>query len=394
MWASQHRPQQDEAGPYILATDTLTALQDLAAAYRERFDVTLIGITGTNGKTTTKDMVAAALSGAYPTVKTEGNFNNHIGVPLTMFLLAAEHRMAVVEMGMSGPGEIRQIARISRPQHGLITNIGPAHLLQMGSLEAIARAKFELLEMLPEDGMAFLNGDDARVRAQTIIPGSRVITFGMEPAADYRATAIVNAGESGTEFEVTGRGIFSIPTWGRHNVYNALGAIAVSAELGVSSDRVREALKDFQPSPMRMERQEIGPVTILNDAYNANPASMRAALEVLTQTAARHHRIAVLGDMRELGANEIEAHREIGDLVASTGIDILITVGRLAEKIAHRAVQKGYPASQTILCSQAAQAARELTNILRPGDVVLLKASRAIGLEEILSILNAVAREE
>jgi len=295
---------------------------------------------------------------------------------------------------MSGPGEIRQIARISRPQHGLITNIGPAHLLQMGSLEAIARAKFELLEMLPEDGMAFLNGDDARVRAQTIIPGSRVITFGMEPAADYRATAIVNAGESGTEFEVTGRGIFSIPTWGRHNVYNALGAIAVSAELGVSSDRVREALKDFQPSPMRMERQEIGPVTILNDAYNANPASMRAALEVLTQTAARHHRIAVLGDMRELGANEIEAHREIGDLVASTGIDILITVGRLAEKIAHRAVQKGYPASQTILCSQAAQAARELTNILRPGDVVLLKASRAIGLEEILSILNAVAREE
>lgn len=385
---SGDQPSEWERLPLIVVDDPLMALQEVAAEHRRRLDPVLIGVTGTNGKTTTKDMLAAILSASGPTLKTEGNFNNQIGVPLTLLRLKPEHRLAVVEMGMSGPGEIRRSAAISRPQHGLITNIGPAHLLQMHDLEAIARAKFELLEMLPDDGLAFLNADDERLRSQAIVPHGRTVTFGISPQAGYRATGIRSLGNRGTEFTVPGLGLLHLHTWGQHNVYNALAAIAAGRELGVGADELRAALEGFRPSPMRMERLEIGPITVFNDAYNANPPSMRAALEVLMDAPAAGRRIAVLGDMCELGSEEISAHREIGRMAASLSPDRLITVGRLAAEIRREALAKGYPAGHAEHCADAGQAASTLKEMLADGDVVLLKASRAVHLEEILEFLT------
>jgi UDP-N-acetylmuramoyl-tripeptide--D-alanyl-D-alanine ligase len=400
-WAHQERTDDRPTGgrlkgpvpagghPALIAVaDPLEALQQVAAEHRRRLDLILIGVTGTNGKTTTKDMLAAVLSRKQATLKTEGNFNNQIGVPLTLMRLQPQHRLAVVEMGMSGPGEIRRSAAISRPQHGLITNIGPAHLLQMHDLEAIAMAKFELLEMLPDDGLAFLNADDERLRSQTIIPPARTVTFGLSPQAGVRASDVRSLGEQGTEFIVPGLGLFRIHTWGRHNVYNALAAIAAGRELGVGRDDLRTALEAFRPSPMRMERLQIGAVTLFNDAYNANPPSMRAALEVLAGTPAAGRRIAVLGDMCELGHEEIPAHQEIGRLVASLSPDRLITVGRLAAEIHREALSQGYPSRQASHCADAGEAASVLKALIRDGDIVLLKASRAVHLEEILPSLT------
>ena len=385
---SVDQPPEWERLPLIVVDDPLMALQETAAEHRCRLDPVLIGVTGTNGKTTTKDMLAAILSASGPTLKTEGNFNNQIGVPLTLLRLRPEHRLAVVEMGMSGPGEISRSAAISRPQHGMITNIGPAHLLQMHDLEAIARAKFELLEMLPDDGLAFLNADDERLRSQTIIPPERTVTFGMNPQAGYRAEGIRSLGDRGTEFTVPGLGFLHLHTWGRHNVYNALAAIAAGRELGVEADDLRAALEGFRPSPMRMERLEIGLVTVFNDAYNANPPSMRAALEVLMDAPTAGRRIAVLGDMCELGSEEIPAHREIGRLAATLSPDRLITVGRLAAEIHRQAMSQGYPAGHAEHCADAGDAASKLKEMLADGDVVLLKASRAVHLEEILEFLT------
>jgi UDP-N-acetylmuramoyl-tripeptide--D-alanyl-D-alanine ligase len=386
-WAPKQRRGEGGDGTLIVVTDPLTALQEVAADHRRRSDVVLIGVTGTNGKTTTKDMLAAVLSSRYTTLKTEGNFNNQIGVPLTLLRLRPEHRMAVVEMGMSGAGEIRRSASIGRPRHGLITNIGPAHLLQMHDLEAIAKAKFELLEMLPEDGLAFLNSDDQRLRSQRMIPPDRTVTFGMRSMADYRAEDVHFLDKEGTEFSVPGLGVFHIHTWGRHNIMNALAAIAVGKELGVEEDDIRDALADFSPSPMRMERLEIGSITIFNDAYNANPPSMRVALEVLDGTPAAGRRIAVLGDMRELGQDEIPAHREIGRWMPSLSIEELITVGELAAEMYREALAKGFSPQHARHCATLEEAAEFLKKMLRPGDVVLLKASRAIRLEKILPVL-------
>jgi len=385
---SKRRDQIGEDTALIVVTDPLSALQEVAAEHRRRLAPVLIGVTGTNGKTTTKDMLAAVLSRQGATLKTEGNFNNQIGVPLTLLRLRPKHRLAVVEMGMSGPGEIRRLAFISRPQHGLITNIGPAHLLQMHDLESIAQAKFELLEMLPDDGLAFLNADDERLRSQNIIPPNRTVTFGMSPKATCRAEDVRLLGTEGTAFTVPGLGVFQIPTWGRHNVFNALAAIAAGRELGVGADDLRAALSTFLCSPMRMERLQIGPITVFNDAYNANPPSMRAALEVLVGAPAAGRRIAVLGDMCELGSEEIPAHREIGRLVATLSPDELVTVGELAAEIRQEALSRGYSARQSRHCATAGEAALVLKEMLRDGDVVLLKASRAIHMEEILPLLT------
>lgn len=386
-WASR-TSQTKLSAPLIAVSDPIRALQDLAGYYRRKFPVTLIGITGTNGKTTTKDMVAAVLSVSFPTMKTEGNFNNHIGVPLTLFRLSSKDQMAVVEMGMSGPGEIRRSAQISLPRLGLVTNIGPAHLQQLKSLEEITKAKFELLEMLPPEGRVFLNYDDKRLMAQSVIPRSRVVTFGMGEDADYRAIGVRICDGLRTDFQVGGLGEFQINALGRHNVYNALAAIAVGNELGLSVPLIRQALGRFSPSSMRMEKVKIGELVILNDAYNANPASMRAAMEVLAGLEVGVRKIAVLGEMLELGREGPQAHRELGHLVARSGIDRLVTVGKLAEGIAQGALQGSFESRRIIHCADAGQAAKRLKRLLQPGDLVLLKASRAVHLEEILPVLS------
>ena len=387
-WWHSHTPGKEFPAPLITVPDSLTALQDLAKYYRRKFTVTLVAITGTNGKTTTKDMVAAVLSARFRTMKTEGNFNNHIGVPLTLLRLSLGDQMAVVEMGMSGPGEIRRSAEIALPQLGLITNIGPAHLQQLRSVERIAKAKIELLEMLPSEGRAFLNADDKRLMDQRVIPPSRVVTFGLGQGADYRAIRSGTPDGVRTDFEVSGLGHFQIPTLGRHNVYNALAAIAVGRVVGLSAGLIQEALKGFSPSPMRMKRTEIEGVVILNDAYNANPSSMRAALEVLSSLKAEGRRIAILGDMLELGPEGPQFHRELGQFVAKSGVQWLVTVGGLAEDIARGALQEGFLPDQIARFIDASQAAEWLKYLLRPGDLVLLKGSRGVHLEDILSDLS------
>jgi UDP-N-acetylmuramoyl-tripeptide--D-alanyl-D-alanine ligase len=386
-WIREQNQSKRFSAPLLVVADPVRALQDLAGHYRRKFSVTVIGITGTNGKTTTKDMVAAVLSAGFRTMKTEGNFNNHIGVPLTLFELSSGDQMAVVEMGMSGPGEIRRSAKISLPQYGLVTNIGPAHLEQLKSLENITRAKFELLEMLPADGVVFLNADDKRLMAQKVVPPSRVITFGMAPEANYRAIRVGSPNGQRTNFWVDNLGQFQIPTLGRHNVYNALGAIAVGREVGLSVSLIRAALEDFSPSPMRMKRLVIEGVVILNDAYNANPASTRAAIEVLSDLKAEGRKIAVLGDMLELGPQGPRLHRQLGHLVAKSGIDMLVVVGEMAKRIAQGAIQEGFEPQRVVRCADANQAAEYLKNRLQPRDVILLKASRAVSLEEILPLL-------
>jgi UDP-N-acetylmuramoyl-tripeptide--D-alanyl-D-alanine ligase len=387
-WCQSRTPGKELPTPLIAVPDSLVALQDLAGYYRRKFDLTLIAITGTNGKTTTKDMVAAVLSAHFRTMKTEGNFNNHIGVPLTLFRLSSGDQMAVVEMGMSGPGEIHRSAEISRPQHGLITNIGPAHLQQLKSLEKITKAKFELLEKLPPEGRAFLNADDERLMAQRVIPPSRVVTFGLGEGSDFRAIQVGTPDGVRTDFEVSGLGQFQIPTLGRHNVYNALAAIAVGRLLEISTDLIREALKGFRPSPMRMKRVEIGGMVILNDAYNANPSSMRAALEVLSGLEVGARKIAVLGEMLELGEEGPQFHRELGQFVARSGIHWLVTVGKLAQDIARGALQEGFQAAKIARCVDANGAAERLKDLLQPGDLVLLKGSRGVHLEDILAVLS------
>jgi len=299
----------------------------------------------------------------------------------------------VVEMGMSGPGEIRRSAEISLPQYGLVTNIGPAHLEQLKSLEDITRAKFELLEILPANGVVFLNADDERLMAQKVIPPSRVITFGMAPEANYRAIRVGSRNGQRTDFWVDDVGRFQIPTLGRHNVYNALGAIAVGREAGLSVSLIRTALADFSPSPMRMKRLVMEGVVILNDAYNANPASMRSAMEVLSELKAEGRKIAVLGDMLELGPQGPRLHRQVGHLVAKSGIDVLVVVGNMAKSIAQGAIQEGFEPQRVFRCADASQAAEHLKNMLQPGDVMLLKASRAMYLEKILPLVFSSFQE-
>jgi UDP-N-acetylmuramoyl-tripeptide--D-alanyl-D-alanine ligase len=387
-WAETQASIEESRQPLILVASPLHALQELAGYYRRKFDVILIGITGTNGKTTTKDMTAAILSASFQTMRTQGNFNNHIGVPLTLFHLDQEDQMAVLEMGMSGLGEIGRLAEISLPQHGLITNIGPAHLLQLKSLDQITRAKFELLKALPEDGLAFLNADDERLMDQKIVPSSRVVSFGKAKKASYRLTDLRTKDEHHTYFEVDGIGDFEIPLLGLHNVYNALGAIAIGRELGVPLGDLRGALSGFALSPMRMERLAVGEILILNDAYNANPASMRAALSVLAGLKVAGRRIAVLGDMLELGPEEAAAHSEIGHLVVKSSVDVLVTVGELAREIARGAHDEGLSSDRIFQFADAGQAAPELSSLIQAGDVVLLKASRAVHLEEVLPVLT------
>jgi UDP-N-acetylmuramyl pentapeptide synthase len=259
----------------------------------------------------------------------------------------------------------------------------------LGSLEAITKAKFELLEVLPQEGRAFLNADDERLMAQKVIPPSQVVTFGIKQGADYRATGTRVDQELQQCFQVEGLGEFQIPTLGQHNVTNALAAIAVGRELGLAVPSIREALNSFSPSPMRMERVKFGEVIILNDAYNANPASMRAAIQVLVGLKSGGRKIAVLGDMLELGHQAPQAHLELGQFVAASSIDRLIAVGKLAEGIVQGALQEGFDSRMVDLCLDAGQAARRLKGMFQPGDVVLLKASRAMRLEEILPLISS-----
>jgi len=379
----------DAVGPTLLVEDTVTALQDLSAWYRSRFEPTLVAVTGTNGKTTTKDMIAGALSTRMTTLKTEGNFNNHIGVPLTLLRLAREHDAAVVEMGMNHEGEIARLAQVARPLIGVVTNVSRAHLETMGDLGAIARAKGELLEALPAEGVAVLNGDDPLVMSQAERTRARVETFGLSEGAATRAVDVEEK-PHGVRFALAGGGLVELPVPGRHNVMNALAAVAVSRALGIPPSEAAAGIASFTPSAMRTSIVRVAGRVILNDAYNANPGSLAAALSTLVSVAGGRPTAAVLGDMLELGRESASAHREAGARAAELGIDYLFLFGVEVAALAEGAVASGMSRERVRIYETKAALAQALED-LPDGAVVLVKGSRGMRMEEVVELLGREA---
>lgn len=372
--------------PLIEVADTVQALQRVAGWYRSRFELPLVAVTGTNGKTTTKDMAAAVLSKAFRTMKTEGNLNNHIGVPLTLLGLSSSHEVAVVEMGMNHPGEIGVLAGVARPTVGVVTNVAEAHMEGMRSLEAIADAKGELLEALPADGVAVLNADDARVMSQARRTAARVVTFGFSRDADTRASAVRDGRVVG--FELDGGGRVELPVPGRHNVMNALAALAVGDVLGVDRGAAIAGLLSFPPSPMRMSVANVAGWTVLNDAYNANPGSLGAALDALVSLAGGRTTVAALGDMLELGERARDAHKEAGLLAARKGVDHLFLFGKEVEALREGALAGGMPADRAKVFDNKAALVEALGSLSDEGAVLLVKGSRAMRMEEVVELLS------
>jgi len=368
----------------VVVADTLVALQDLARFHRQRFSIPIVAITGSNGKTTTKDMTSTVLASRLNVLKTEANYNNEIGLSLTLLQLTAQHEVAVVEMGMRGKGQIRQLANIALPTVAVITNVGETHIELLGSIEEIAAAKAELLQFIPKNGLIILNADDDYVREMTTQVHSRLILFGLMQG-DLRADHI-EMRPDGIHFKchsVQGSFFTEIPAAGKHNVYNALAAIAVGLEVGLNFAEISSGLRNFNASPMRLHIEEMGDYIVINDAYNASPSSMSAAIDTLVEVA-KNRKVAVLGDMLELGHIKVEAHRQIGEKLAKSHIDIVVTVGELARHIAEAAREHGM--TRVIACNSHDEASETLKKIIQPGDTILIKGSRGMKMENMVKM--------
>lgn len=372
----------------VLVADGVAAIQAMAAHHRSRLTCPVVGVTGSTGKTTTKDFLRAALATTFKVVASEGNRNNELGVPLTIFEAGADTGVLVVEMAMRGPGQIAELAAIARPTHGLVTNVGLSHVGVLGSQEAIADAKGELVEAIPENGAVFLNGDDAWTARLRERARARVVTYGTSDGCDVRAEEIAVDEDGLPVFTLVAgeaRAAVKLPVLGKHNVYNALAAAVVALDLGVELERVVSGLAEARMSGMRMDVFESASgVTVINDAYNANPVSMRAAISALMDTRAAGKRIAVLGDMAELGSLAELAHFQLGEEVGRSGVDVLVTVGTLARRIAEGARAEGMGPDAVRPCATPEEASEVLDDLLEAGDVVLVKASRVMGLERVV----------
>jgi UDP-N-acetylmuramoyl-tripeptide--D-alanyl-D-alanine ligase len=368
----------------IRTPDTLAALQRMAASYRATLPMKVINITGSNGKTSTKDFAAAVLASAGRVTKTEGNLNNHIGLPLTILRASIGDKFGVFEIGMNHPGEIAPLARISSPDAGIITNIGMAHIEHMGTQAAIAQEKGMLAEAVGADGFVILPSGDAFADSIAARTNARVIRAGLE-TGDIFATN-VKPSNGGSRFTVHARGESAegeIETPGRHMVHNAMLAVAAGLEFNVPLAACLEALRGAKLTKGRLERKSVRGIDILDDSYNANPDSMVAALETLGQ--ARGRRIAVLGQMNELGAESERGHRRVGEAAAASRIDCVITVGNIAALIATAARANGVP--HVLTAQTTAEAAAILRSLARKGDTVLVKGSRSVKMETIVEEL-------
>lgn len=372
----------------VRVADCLHAVQQLAAYHRSRLFCPVIGVTGSTGKTTTKEFIAAVLSSRTKVVATEGNQNNELGVPLTLLRAGADTDVLVVEMAMRGRDQITRLCEIARPTAGIVTNVGTAHIELLGSQDSIAAAKGELVQAIPPDGAVFLNGDDEYSGVLANYARAPVSKYGLDESCDVVAREIVLDGESRAHFDLCVRGecrrvALAIP--GRHNVYNALAAAAIASYLEVSVDQIVDGLSEARAGDMRMQSfQSATGVHVINDAYNANPASMRAAIETLAGIETTGKRVAVLGDMAELGSLSELAHFRIGEEVARLPIQDLITVGERAIRIADGARAEGMEDESIWPCASVDEALDVLEKRLVPGDVMLVKASRVIGLEALV----------
>ncbi len=380
----------------ILVEDTKKALRDIAYWHRQKFDIPAVAVTGTNGKTTTKDMIAQVLSSQFKVLKSPKSYNNLVGVPLTLFQLNSSSEALVIELGMSSPGEIGILTKISNPSMGVITNIGPAHLESMQSTEKIARAKFELPDNMSTPRTLILNADD-RILAKRIKQkkkDERVISFGIEKKADFSADRIKVNGKGYISFRVNRDVTINLRLLGIHNVYNALAAFVVGSLLKLDPQEIKQKLERHTPSELRMELVQIRDIRVINDSYNANPVSMEKALETLKKIKTSGRKIAVLGDMLELGEETIDFHLELGRKVASLGIDLLLVVGELARFIGEGAKEAGMSSGDILTFENNQQVSFYLLENLKEGDLVLVKGSRKMKTEEVvLSLKSSYGRE-
>ncbi|WP_028401271.1 UDP-N-acetylmuramoyl-tripeptide--D-alanyl-D-alanine ligase [Ectobacillus panaciterrae] len=376
--------------PVIFVEDTLQALQQFAQSYRNQLNVKVIGVTGSNGKTSTKDILTSILAEKFKVQKTEGNFNNHIGMPLTILRLKEDTEMAVLEMGMSGFGEIEFLSKLARPDAAIITNIGESHLMELGSRDGIAQAKLEIVTGLQEDGLFVYNGDESLLtnRVSKMNIAAKVVTFGDAFENDYHPTHI-EMKATGTEFTINrAPGSFFLAALGKHNVYNSLACMAVAEFFGVSWEQMRTGLAELEMTRMRMEVEKTaGGLTIINDAYNASPTSMRAALAFMKDLNGYGKKIVVLGDMLELGDQEIQFHYEVGQDINSETADYVFAYGELGVHIA-RGAGENFAAGHVKAYTDKEALAKDLKAIASKEDVVLVKASRGTKLEDVISLIR------
>jgi UDP-N-acetylmuramoyl-tripeptide--D-alanyl-D-alanine ligase len=367
----------------LAVVDTLAALQILATAVRRLWGKPLIGVTGSAGKTTTKEAIAHVLSSRFRVLKSEGNFNNHFGLPLMLLKIEPEHDLAVIEMGMSHAGEIRALAKIAQPEVGVVTNVAPVHLEFFDSLAGIARAKYELVESLPAHGTAILNADDEYVSQFGRDFKGRVISYGTRPTADVRAENIESLGAEGSRFDIIVRGErqrATLPLVGEHNILNALAAVSVGLAQGLKFGDAVAALASLRPADKRGQVVQVGNITVINDCYNSNPKALNAMVDALAAMKAAR-RIVVAGEMLELGPAGEEMHRAAGKHAAERKIDIVLGVRGLAQAMVEGAKKSGARAE---FVTTPEEAGEWLAREARDGDVVLLKASRGVKLEKAL----------
>ena len=379
---------------YIKVANTSRALRDLAKHYKKKFDIPFVALTGSVGKTTTKDMVAAVLGEKFKVLKTEGNLNNDIGVPMTLLCLTREHEIAVLELGMNHAGEIDYLSDIVEPDVALITNVGDSHIEFFGSREKILEAKSEIFHHARQDCFVVLNGDDPLLRSLEPKLPFETVWCGAGEGADYRASDVVSDGRSHMTCQVSTPRMtrqVEIPALGEHMIYPTLMAMAVGEHFGLTEKEIVDGVLHFAPTKMRMNILHRGDdITILNDTYNANPQSMRAAVEVLSNSKAEY-KVAVLGDMFELGPLAPALHAGVGEYLGKVGIDCLVAVGDLARHI-YNAAKEG-PVEEIYYCSDKKSAHAVLEQVVRPHTTVLVKASRGMAFEDLVEYLKSITKE-
>lgn len=377
-------------GIVIKVKDSLKAYQAIAELYRAKFDIPIIGVTGSSGKTTTKDMIYEVLARKYKVLRTEGNLNNQIGVPMTLLNLSTEHQIGVIEMGMNSLGEISVLSKIARPCVSVITNIGLAHIGKLGSRQNILKAKMEILDGMDENGVVILNGDDSLLLGLKNLLKFKTIYFGLQEGLDIQAYNIRVIDEINISFDIQINGqkyFVLVPLPGIHNVYNALAAIAVGIEFKVPMEYIIEGIRNYKPSKRRMNILLLSrKIKLIDDVYNANPNSMEEALKVMKNLSG-NRKIAVLGDMLELGEWTRQAHMNIGESVVKNEINYLITLGENSKHIAEGAVRLGMSQRKIKTCLTIDEVNQTLKDLIRDGDVILVKGSRGMKMEGIVEFI-------
>lgn len=384
---TQEHDQMDDTHPWIRVQSTEQALQQIAASYRRKFSIPFVGITGSVGKTTTKEMVALALSAGLKVMKTEGNFNSQIGLPLTMFTLDQSHQAAVIEMGMSNFGEMSRLAEIAAPDYAVVTNIGISHIEQLKTQQNIMNEKLHITDCFQKDSVLFLNGDDKMLSQLRNTVKFKTVWFGTQPWCDFRAENVQMADASTRFTLVTPEGPYEVnlPALGMHNVTNALAGFAVAKTLGVPLEKAIAKLAEYRPLAMRQQIHRVNEITVIDDSYNASPDAIRSSVDVLCSFH-KGKRVAVLADMLELGEYSQKAHFDVGAYAAEAGIDALVTVGERAKDIV-RGAQSVHPDLPCFSCDSNDEAIVRLKSLLTGGDAVLIKGSRAMKTDQIVKAL-------